>query len=61
MEAKHLRTLVPLPALQSVDFVTVDDHSDDFVFVYFLDRPTCLRGQALFRVAEDKIDLPAPM
>ena len=51
-------TLIPLPALQRVDIVAVNDDSIDLIIVYFLNWPSRLLAQALLRISKDEVDLP---
>lgn len=52
------RTLIPLPALQTVDFISMNDHSIDLVVVDILKWPPSLRTEGFLRVAQDQVDLP---
>jgi hypothetical protein len=48
--------LVPLPALQVVDIVSVNDHRVELVFIDLLNWPTRARGERLPRVIDDQVN-----
>jgi hypothetical protein len=50
-------TLIPLPALETINIVTMDHHSVDLVVVYLFNRTTRLVTQRLFRITKNEIDL----
>lgn len=52
-------TIIPFPAFQSVDTITVDDDCRDFIVVYLLNRSSGLGRQALFGFTDNKIDFPS--
>ncbi len=53
----NIRTLIPLPPLQPIDVVSVDDDRINFVLVNLFHRPARLLAQRLLRLPEDQVDL----
>ena len=51
------RTLIPLPALQTIDIVTVYHNCSGLIFVNFLYGTTGLFGQGLTGISKYKVDL----
>ena len=53
----EVHTLIPLPALQTVDVVTMNDNRVDLIVVDLIDRPASLLAQTLLRFSKDEVDL----
>ena len=50
------RTVVPLPTFKSIDIITVNDDSGDFIFVDLINGPTGLSGESMLGISDNKID-----
>jgi hypothetical protein len=51
------QTLIPFPALETVNIVTVDDDGGDLVIKDTFHRTARLGAQRFFCIAEDEVDL----
>ena len=53
----RILTIVPLPALQLVNIITVNHNRVDFIFIDFLHRSSSSSTKGFLRVTENKVDL----
>jgi hypothetical protein len=51
------RTLIPLPALQSVDIISMNDNSAEFIIVDHIRRSPSLLSKRIPRISNNEVDL----